>query len=44
MQPGIVEVAFRHAGSIRDFARAPERLGTDDNRADNNNNADDVSA
>jgi hypothetical protein len=26
MQPGIVEVALRHVGSIRDFARAPERL------------------
>jgi DUF2889 family protein len=26
MQPGTVEVAFRHVGSIRDFARAPERL------------------
>jgi DUF2889 family protein len=28
MQPGIVEVALRHVGSIRDFARAPERLDT----------------
>jgi hypothetical protein len=26
MQPGIVEVAFRHVGSIRDFAAHPERL------------------
>jgi hypothetical protein len=26
MQPGIVEVALRHVGSIRDFARTPERL------------------
>jgi Protein of unknown function (DUF2889) len=30
MQPGVVEVAFRHVGSIRDFARAPEMLDTDD--------------
>ena len=29
MQPGVVEVAFRHVGSIRDFARAPELLDTD---------------
>jgi len=26
MQPGIVEVAFRHVGSIRDFSREPRRL------------------
>ncbi len=26
MQPGVVEVAFRHVGSIRDFARDPDRL------------------
>jgi hypothetical protein len=26
MQPGIVEVALRHVGSIRDFSHAPERL------------------
>ena len=26
MQPGVVEVAFRHVGSIRDFADAPGRL------------------
>ena len=26
MQPGIVEVAFRHVGPIRDFAAHPERL------------------
>jgi hypothetical protein len=26
MQPGVVEVAFRHVGSIRDFARTPEAL------------------
>jgi hypothetical protein len=26
MQPGVAEVAFRHVGSIRDFARNPERL------------------
>ena len=26
MQPGVVEVAFRHVGSIRDFARAPDLL------------------
>jgi hypothetical protein len=26
MQPGIVEVALRHVGSIRDFAKTPERL------------------
>jgi hypothetical protein len=26
MQPGTVEVAFRHAGSIRDFSAHPERL------------------
>jgi hypothetical protein len=26
MQPGIVEVAFRHVGSIRDFSEHPERL------------------
>ena len=26
MQPGIVEVAFRHVGSIRDFSRTPEEL------------------
>jgi Protein of unknown function (DUF2889) len=30
MQPGVVEVAFRHVGSIRDFARAPELLDADD--------------
>ena len=30
MQPGIVEVALRHVGSIRDFARAPELLVADD--------------
>jgi hypothetical protein len=26
MQPGIIEVAFRHVGSIRDFSRDPHRL------------------
>jgi hypothetical protein len=26
MQPGVVEVAMRHVGSIRDFARDPDRL------------------
>jgi hypothetical protein len=26
MQPGVVEVAFRHVGSIRDFARTPAAL------------------
>ena len=26
MQTGVVEVAFRHVGSIRDFSRAPDRL------------------
>jgi hypothetical protein len=26
MQPGVVEVALRHVGSIRDFARDPDRL------------------
>jgi hypothetical protein len=26
MQPGVVEVAFRHVGSIRDFSRDPDRL------------------
>ena len=30
MQPGVVEVAFRHVGSIRDFATAPDALLTDD--------------
>jgi hypothetical protein len=30
MQPGVVEVAFRHVGSIRDFARAPELLVDDE--------------
>jgi Protein of unknown function (DUF2889) len=30
MQPGVVEVAFRHVGSIRDFAHTPELLDTDD--------------
>jgi hypothetical protein len=30
MQPGIVEVAFRHVGSIRDFSSHPERLGQPD--------------
>jgi hypothetical protein len=30
MQPGVVEVAFRHAGSIRDFARRPELIGVND--------------
>ena len=29
MQPGIVEVALRHRGSIRDFASHPERLLAD---------------
>jgi hypothetical protein len=29
MQPGIVEVAFRHRGSIRDFAADPDRLLAD---------------
>ncbi len=29
MQPGIVEVALRHVGSIRDFARTPELLDVD---------------
>jgi hypothetical protein len=32
MQPGIVDVAFRHVGSIRDFAREPERLLANDPR------------
>jgi hypothetical protein len=32
MQSGVVEVAFRHVGSIRDFARAPELLDADDVR------------
>jgi hypothetical protein len=26
MQPGVVEVALRHVGSIRDFAAAPDQL------------------
>ncbi len=30
MQPGVVQVAFRHVGSIRDFARDPELLVADD--------------
>ncbi|HEY5172365.1 MAG TPA: hypothetical protein VIK54_11635, partial [Acidimicrobiia bacterium] len=30
MQPGVVEVAFRHVGSIRDFARTPDLLVGDD--------------
>jgi hypothetical protein len=30
MQSGVVEVAFRHVGSIRDFARTPELLDPDD--------------
>ena len=30
MQPGVVEVAFRHVGSIRDFATAPDALLRDD--------------
>jgi len=30
MQPGVVEVAFRHVGSIRDFARDPDALLRDD--------------
>lgn len=29
MQPGVIEVAFRHVGSIRDFAAAPELLARD---------------
>jgi hypothetical protein len=29
MQPDVVHVAFRHVGSIRDFARDPNRLLTD---------------
>ena len=29
MQSGVIEVAFRHVGSIRDFARDPDRLLTD---------------
>ena len=29
MQPGIVEVALRNVGSIRDFASHPERLLAD---------------
>ena len=29
MQPGVVEVAFRNVGSIRDFAAHPERLLAD---------------
>ena len=29
MQPGVVNVAFRHVGSIRNFAEHPERLLTD---------------
>jgi hypothetical protein len=32
MQSGVVEVAFRHVGSIRDFARTPELLDADDVR------------
>lgn len=28
MQPGVVEVAFRHVGSIRDFAKSPDALLT----------------
>lgn len=30
MQPGVVEVAFRHVGSIRDFAAHPEALLRED--------------
>jgi hypothetical protein len=30
MQPGVVEVALRHVGSIRDFARDPDRLTADE--------------
>jgi Protein of unknown function (DUF2889) len=33
MQPGVVEVALRHVGSIRDFAREPDRLDVDDVRS-----------
>jgi hypothetical protein len=29
MQPGVIEVAFRNVGSIRDFAAHPERLIAD---------------
>jgi hypothetical protein len=29
MQPGVIEVAFRNVGSIRDFAAQPERLATE---------------
>lgn len=29
MQPGVVEVALRHVGSIRDFAKSPENLLAD---------------
>ena len=29
MQPGVVEVAFRNRGSMRDFAAHPERLLAD---------------
>ena len=29
MQPGVAEVAFRHVGSIRDFARTPEQMLAD---------------
>ncbi|MDQ1434901.1 MAG: hypothetical protein QOF59_1717, partial [Actinomycetota bacterium] len=30
MQPGVVDIALRHVGSIRDFARDPDRLTADD--------------
>jgi hypothetical protein len=33
MQPGVVHVALRHVGSIRDFARTPDRLDADDSIA-----------
>jgi hypothetical protein len=32
MQPGVVDVAFRHVGSIRDFARDPNLLDASDLR------------
>jgi hypothetical protein len=33
MQPGVVNVALRHVGSIRDFARTPDLLDTSDLRS-----------
>jgi len=32
MQTGVVQVALRHVGSIRDFARHPDLLGSDNDR------------